>query len=251
MRPDMLVSGLETVLHNQNRQQNRLRLFEFGKKYRKTESGYAETGQLALFLCGDRWKESWLADKKAQTGFFTLKAYVSQILQRIGIEGAQEKPLTHSAFSYGLQLQRGPQVLVELGKINGMLTREMGIRGDVFAAVFNWDLLLQSMGKQRIRYAEVPRFPNTRRDLALVVDQSVPFSEMAAIARKVGKKWIREVNLFDVYENESQLGTGKRSCALSYVFENPERTLQDKEVDDIMDQLIREYEMKLNALIRR
>ena len=251
MRPDMLVSGLETVLHNQNRQQNRLRLFEFGKKYRKTETGFAETGQLALFLCGDRWKESWLADKKAQTGFFTLKAYVSQILQRTGIEGTQEKPLAHPAFSYGLQLQRGPQVLVELGKVNGMLTREMGIRGEVFAAVFNWDLLLQSMGKQRIRYAEVPRFPNTRRDLALVVDQSVPFSEMAAIARKVGKKWIREVNLFDVYENESQLGAGKRSCALSYVFENPERTLQDKEVDDIMDQLIREYEMKLNAAIRR
>lgn len=251
MRPDMLVSGLETVLHNQNRQQNRLRLFEFGKKYRKTESGYAETGQLALFLCGDRWKESWLADKKAQTGFFTLKAYVSQILQRTGIEGTQEKSLSHTAFSYGLQLQRGPQVLVELGKINGMLTREMGIRGEVFAAVFNWDLLLQAMGKQRIRYAEVPRFPNTRRDLALVVDQSVHFSEMAAIARKVGKKWIREVNLFDVYENESQLGSGKRSCALSYVFENPERTLQDKEVDEIMDQLIREYEMKLNAAIRR
>lgn len=251
MRPDMLMSGLEATLHNQNRQQTRLRLFEFGKSYRKTEKGFAETSQLSLFLCGERWKESWLFDKKAQTGFFTVKAYVLQILQRLGIEGVQEKPLENSAYSYGIQLQRGPQVLVELGKINGMLTREMGIRGDVFTAVFNWDLVLQAIGKQRIRYTEVSKFPSTRRDLALVVDTTVHFSEITAIARKVGKKLIKDINLFDVYENASQLGEGKRSCAVSYIFENAERTLQDKEVDQVMDQLLKEYETKLNAVIRR
>lgn len=252
MRPEMLMSGLETVLHNQNRQQNRLRLFEFGKSYRKSTDGYTESSQLSLFLCGERWKENWLFDKKAKTGFYTAKAYTQQILQRMGIEGLQEKMLEHSAFSYGIQLHRGSQIFAVLGKVNGILTREMGIRGDVFSVLLNWDTLLQACAKQtRIRYSEVSKFPTTRRDLALVVDHSVHFADIAAIARKAGKKLIRDINLFDVYENTAQLGEGKRSCAVSFVFENPERTLQDKEVDQVIDQMIKEYESKLNALIRR
>lgn len=252
MRPEMLMSGLETVLHNQNRQQNRLRLFEFGKSYRKSENGYTESSQLSLFLCGERWKENWLSDKKAKTGFYTAKAYALQILQRMGIDGLQETILDHSAFSYGIQLHRGPQIFAVLGKVNGMLTREMGIRGDVFSIVLHWDTLLKACAKQsRIRYAEVSKFPTTRRDLALVVDHSVHFADITAIARKIGKKLIRDINLFDVYENPSQLGEGKQSCAVSFMFENPERTLQDKEVDQVMDQMIAAYESKLNALIRR
>ena len=251
MRPDMLFSGLEAVVHNQNRQQSRLRLFKFGKSYRAENGGYKENAQLSLFLAGERWQESWLFDTKAQTGFFTIKAYVTNILQRLGLEGFQEQPLQHPGFTYGLQLQRGPQVIAEFGRVNARLGKEAGVRGEVFAALIHWDLVLQVAGKQRIKYAEVSKFPTTRRDLALVIDNSINFVDIAAIARKVGKKLIRDINLFDVYENEQQLGAGKRSYAVSFVFEDPERTLQDKDADLVMDQLIKEYEMKLNALIRR
>lgn len=251
MRPDLIMSGLEAVAHNQNRQQTRLRLFEFGKSYRKKGEGYSEQNQLSLFLCGERWEQSRYFDNNAQTSFYTLKAYAGKILQRLGLKELQEKPLQHPAFSYGLQLGRGPKIFAEIGRIQGALSRAMGVRGEVFAAILNWDALLEAAAQQRIRYAEVNKFPSTRRDLALVIDNSVNFADIASIARKVGKNLIRDISLFDIYQNESQLGAGKQSYAVSFLFENPERTLQDKEVDQVMDQLIKEYETKLNAFIRR
>jgi len=252
LRPDLIMSGLEAVVHNQNRRQNRIRLFEFGKSYRKKpDGGFSENSQLSIFMCGARWAQSRYFDNNAQTTFYTLKAYVHKVLLRMGLKDLQEKPLQHPAFSYGLQLMRGPKVFVEIGRLHGAVTKNMGIKEEVFAAFFHWDTLLQTIAQQRIRYAEINKFPPVRRDLALIIDNSIKFADIASIARKVGKNLIRDLSLFDVYENPSQLGPGKQSYAISFTFENSERTLQDKEVDQVMDQLIKEYEIKLNALIRR
>lgn len=252
MRPEMLVSGLETVLHNQNRQQTRLRLFEFGKSYRHAAGNIVERSHLSLFVSGERWTESWLFGAEKPSTFYTLKAAVEQILQRLGLNSYQLTDTDLSVtFTYGLRLHRGPQTLVELGRVHPAILREMGIRGEVFAAVFAWDTLLEMLSKQRISYREVSRYPTVRRDLALVIDNSIKFSDIVTIANKVGKKLITNINLFDVYENEAQLGVGKRSYAVSYLFENPERTLQDKEVDQVMAQLISKYQAQLGAHIRR
>ncbi|MFZ4425812.1 MAG: phenylalanine--tRNA ligase subunit beta [Saprospiraceae bacterium] len=252
MRPDLLMSGLEAIVHNQNRRQNRIRLFEFGKCYRKNENGgFTENFQLALFLCGERWAQSRFFDNEAPATFFTLKAYVQKVLLRMGLKDLQEKPLQHQAFNFGLQLTRGTKTFVEMGRVHSAVSRDMGVKGEVFAAVFHWDALLEAVAQQRIRYSEINKFPAIRRDLALVIDNSVKFADIASIARKVGKNLIRDLSLFDVYANETQLGTGKQSYAVSFTFENHERTLQDKEVDQVMDQLIKEYEVKLNAFIRR
>jgi len=110
---------------------------------------------------------------------------------------------------------------------------------------------MDAVAKQKINYREVGKFPSVRRDLALIVENSVKFSDIAAIAGKAGKGLLKDVNLFDVYENEQAVGKGKKSCAVSFVFEDAAKTLQDKDVEKIMDQLIREYETKLGALIRR
>ena len=252
LRPDLIMSGLEAVVHNQNRRQTRIRLFEFGKSYRKApQGGFTERAQLSLFMCGERWAQSRYFDNNAPTTFYTLKAYVQKVLLRMGIKDLQEKNLQHPAFSFGLQLTRGPKAFVEIGRVHSAITRNMGIKDEVFTAIFDWDALLQAVAQQRIRYTEINKFPSIRRDLALIIDNSVKFADIASIARKVGKNLIRDLSLFDVYENPSQLGPGKKSYAVSFIFENAERTLQDKEVDQVMDQLIKECEVKLNALIRR
>lgn len=251
MRPTMLFSGLEAVLHNQNRQQTFIRLFEFGNTYRFQESKLAEVAHLSLIMAGERWQESWIEANDRIVDSFTLKAFVHQVLNRLGIGSYQETTLKDDTFSYGIRYHRGAQVLVEFGKVATPLIKKMDIRGEVFYADFLWANLLRPLRKQRITVEELNKYPSVRRDLALVIENSVKFNDIVAIARKVGKKLIKDINLFDVYENEEQLGKGKKSYAVSFIFENPEKTLKDKEVDHVVNQLISEYEAKLGARIRR
>ncbi|GJM36419.1 MAG: phenylalanine--tRNA ligase beta subunit [Saprospiraceae bacterium] len=251
MRPEMLMSGLEAVLYNQNRQQTQLRLFEYGYTYRKGEKGYDEVGHLTLFMTGKRWQENWLTNEKDLTSFYTLKAYVQNILTRLGIEKYQESEYNDEVFSYGLHYHRGPQTVVKFGKVSGKILKKMDVRMDVFYADFHWDAIMKALRKHKITVEDLNKYPSTRRDLAIVVENSVKFSDIASIAAKVGKKLLKSINLFDVYVNEKQLGANKKSYAVSFTFENPEKTLKDKEVDKIMNQLIQAYETQLDAVIRR
>lgn len=251
MRPTMIVSGLEAIRHNQNRQQLDLKLFEFGKTYRKREDQYKENSHLSIFLSGQRWKESWLNSNKKAADFFALKAFVSNIMQRLGFVQYQETLINNEVLSYGCQFHRGPQVLVEFGKVSGIVLKKMDIKGEVFYADFNWDKIFKALQKHKIEFQEINKYPSTRRDLALVIENSTKFSDIVTIARKVGKKLLKEINLFDVYENEQQLGKGKRSYAVSFVFEDSNKTLKDKEVDKVMNQLIQACETQLGAIIRR
>ena len=251
MRPDMLFSGLNAVLHNQNRQQTSLKLFEFGRSYRHGGKGIREQQHLSLFLAGARYPESWLGNRKGEADYYSIKALASNLLARLGIGEFQESAISDETFAYGMQYHRGPQVLVRFGKVSPRLSKQMDIRSSVYFADFNWDALLKAVRKHKIEYQELNKFPTVRRDLALVIDNSVKFSDIVALARKVGKKLIQDINLFDVYENESQLGKGKKSYAVSFIFEDPSKTLKDKEVDKVVNQLIEAYESQLGASIRR
>lgn len=265
MRPTMLFSGLEAVMNNQNRQQSDLKLFEFGKTYHPiADSGlrnsdsttpnsqFKEPQHLALFLTGQRWPESWRNKEKVSADFFTLKSFVGNVLARLGVGGGfQETAVKDDVFAYGLKYHRGPQDLVVFGKVQPRVCKKMGIRSEVFYADLNWDLLLAAAKKQSISFTELNRFPTVRRDLALVIGKSVNFSDLAAVAKKVGKKLLKDINLFDVFEDETKLGEGKKSYALSLTFEDATRTLQDKEVDAVINELIEAFEGKLGAVIRR
>jgi len=251
MRPSMLFSGLEAVRHNQNRQQSNIKLFEFGRTYHQREDGFEEFNHLSLFLAGDRRPESWHVQEQQQSDYYTLKAFVQLVLDRLGIDSYQESAMQDERLSYGLHLHRGPQTLVEFGKVNPVLVKQMDIRGEIFYADFHWDALMRAIAKHSIQYEELNKYPSVRRDLALVVENSVKFSDIVAIARKTGKKLIKDINLFDVYENEAQLGEGKKSYAVSFIFEDPGKTLRDKEVDKVVDKLIQAYEQKLGADIRK
>ena len=251
MRPTMLISGLEAVLHNQNRQQGDVKLFEYGKTYRQGKDKIIESEHLSLFMVGERQPESWLNAGKKEVSYFSLKAIVENILKRIGLTEYQQTTFQDEAFSVAIRYHRGQQVLAEFGKLDPRLVKKMDIRSTVYHANLNWNALLKAASKQKIAYQEINKFPSTRRDLALVIENSVKFQDIVTIARKAGKKLIKEINLFDVYENVEQLGQGKKSYAVSFQFEDPTKTLNDKEVDKVMNKLIQAYETQLGAQIRR
>ena len=250
MRADMIFSALEAVEHNQNRQVSDIKLFEFGKSYRAVEGGFKEPQHLTLTLGGHDVGENWLV-KQRPMDYYTLKGAVSQVMDRLGFAGFQVSESDDDRFQFGMKFHRGPQVLVEFGQVAKKLQKGMGIKNPVFYADFNWDAILKASRKNRISYQEIPRFPSMRRDLAFVVDTSIKFADIEGIGRKAGKKLLQNVNLFDVYENAEQLGADKKSYAVSFVFQDENKTLKDKEVDKVMNQIIATSETKLGAVIRR
>lgn len=250
MRPAMVYSALEATAHNLNRKQTNLRLFEFGRIYAKNGDQYHESNRLTLTLTGQRRPESWLNEDKAQVSFYTLKTAVENILSRLGIQGFQETVFSDGTYQYGVRYHRGAQDLVQFGRLDGGLTKSMEVKAEVFFADFNWDHLLANLQKIQLTVSEISRFPAVRRDLALVINQSVKFSDIAAIAGKTGKPLLKTVNLFDVYTNDEQLGAGKKSYAISCIFEDPTKTLQDKDVDRIMEKMINACREQLGASVR-
>jgi phenylalanyl-tRNA synthetase beta chain len=255
MRPTMLFSSLDTVQRNQNRQNPDLRLFEFGKTFQRfaIEGGRSttEVARLAVTMTGAHAPESWQPGAKKTVDFYTLKAYVGNLLARLGISGYQETVLQEAPYQYAVKYHRGTQELVTLGAIQPSILKKMDIKNPVFFADFNFENVLKALGNNKIQFEELNRFPVVRRDLALVIDKGVTFGEIRQLATRTAKKLLKEVNLFDVFEDESKLGEGKKSYAVSFTFEDPEKTLQDKEIDAMMGQLTGVFEGKLGAQIRK
>jgi phenylalanyl-tRNA synthetase beta chain len=251
LRPSMLFSGLETIQRNQNRQNADLRLFEFGKVYARAGEKMKETHRLSIFMTGAHSMESWQPAAKKSVDFFTLKAFVTNLLTRLGVSGFQETSLNEAPFQYALKLHRGPQELVTLGAVSPTFLKKMDLKNPLFFADFNFENVLKALGSNKVQFAELNKFPTVRRDLALVIDQSVGFGEIRQLAGKTAKKMLKEMNLFDVFEDESKLGAGKKSYAVSFVFEDLEKTLQDKEIDALMGQLVGAFETKLGAVVRK
>lgn len=259
MRPTLLLSGLETIQRNQNRQNPDLRLFEFGKVFRRTAEGgkatlipgFEETLRLGIFMTGSYAVESWQPAAKQKIDFYTLKAVVQNLLLRLGITGYQETTLAETPFQYALRYHRGPVELVTFGAVQNAIGKKMDLKSPVFFADFNVENLLKALSSHKIEFAELSRFPSVRRDLALVLDKQVAFAEIRQLANKTVKKLLKEVNLFDVFEDAAKIGADKKSYAVSFIFEDPEKTLQEKDIDNLLQQLQQAFETKLNAVIRR
>jgi phenylalanyl-tRNA synthetase beta chain len=252
LRPAMLLSALEVVVHNQNRQNPDLRLFEFGKVYRRAgENSMEETARLSLTITGARNTESWQPSVKGNSDFFTLKAYVGNLLARLGIRGYQESILQENPFQYALKYHRGDREIVTFGAVDPLILKKMDVKNPVLFADFNVTSLIKAVSGNKIQFQELNKFPTVRRDLALVLDKGVNFGEIRQLATKTAQKLLKEVNLFDVFDDENKLGAGKKSCAVSFIFEDTGKTLQDKEIDAVMNQLTSVFEGKLGAVIRK
>ena len=263
MRPGMLQSALATVAHNLNRQQNDLRLFEFGRSYhlskggkeegRKGDQAYSEVNHLTLTLTGRRQEETWHPTPKGknEAGFYTVKAAVELVLKRLGIDNYRTSEAPADEFSYGLQYHKGPMVLANFGAVLPLHLRARQIKTDVFYADINWDNVLKVLPKKPVQVKTPSKFPSLRRDLALIVDKRVTFADVERLARKAEKKLLTDINLFDVYENEDQLGAGKKSYAVSFQLESDEQTLNDKQVDKVMRSIEGSLTKQLGAEVRR
>ncbi len=254
MRKRMVYSGLEAVKHNQNHYQTNVTLFEFGKTYNTYQKDdinqYNEQEHLTLFLSGNKNNESWQGAQQPYT-FFDLKALVQQLFEKLGLMNVmRSRDYKGEELSYGMELMSRKKTVVSFGALNHKLLKQMGIKQAVLYADFNWSYILELMKYQKVNFAEIARFPSVRRDLALLLNKEVNFGDVAAIAIKTDKKLLKTVNLFDIYDDESKIGKGKKSYAVSFIFQNYEKTLTDKEIDKIMQKLIHNYEKQLGATLR-
>jgi phenylalanyl-tRNA synthetase beta chain len=247
MRQSLLFSGLEAISYNINRKNADLKLFEFGKTYHNLPSGYEERKHLTLFLSGNRNQESWTSAQKP-SDFFLFKGYVNGIISRLGIQKTQNLPVTSDVFSEGIAIGFGQEIIVELGVVKKSILKSFGIKQEVFFADFNWALILKLIST-KIKYTEIPKYPEVRRDLALLLDQSVTYDSIYSIARQTEKTLLKDINLFDVYEGQN-LPEGKKSYALSFTLQDNSKTLTDVQIDKIMSKLQNNFETELGASLR-
>lgn len=257
MRQTLLFNGLEAIQHNVNRRNADLKLFELGNCYysngtQKHELGnYSEEQHLGLFITGNESPANWYTPAK-DTSFYSLKAHVNNVLLRLGInpadltEGVKENDLFDDAMCYCDQNQK---VLVWFGGVSSKLLKSFDISQPVYFAEFQWDLLMKKTAKQKTSFTELPKFPEVRRDLALLLDKSVTFAQIRDLAFKTEKKLLKKVSMFDVYEGE-KLGSGKKSYAVTFVLRDDTKTLTDIQIDKIMQNLIATYELELAAQLR-
>ncbi len=247
MRRTLLFQGLEVIAHNINRKQPNLKLFEFGKSYKKTEEGYQEQEHLALFVSGNKFDESWLA-KSEGVAFSDLATPALAVLEKLGIKGYNSVKTSNPLFTEGLDLVLNEKVIASLGLVKKSLTKKAGVKASVFFADFNTDILFNKKQKPLV-YKEISKFPEVRRDLSLVLSSKVNFQEIQELAKKTERKLLQSINVFDTFEGE-QLGEGKKSYSVSFFLQDPNKTLDDKVIDKTMNRLMDAFEKELGAEIK-
>ncbi len=248
MRQNLLFSSLTAVAYNQKRKNGDLKLFELGKSYHTAEDWYAEKNLLSLAIAGHNQPEQWNSAHK-EVDFYAIKAAVDAIIRRLKVEGIRTEEYTGAYFDYGLTYRKGEKALVSFGAVAKANLKKADVDGPVFFAQFDWDLLLKVIKKNKITYKEVSKFPAVRRDLALLLDEQVSFETLRLIASRTEKKLLKEVGIFDVYKGD-KLPAGKKSYALSFVIQDEEKTLTDKQIDGIIQKLITNFEKEVNASVR-
>lgn len=254
MRTSMLYNGLEVIAYNQNRKQADLRLFEFGKTYHKNALGYQEKRHLAIYLTGKTTEENWLT-KAERYNFYHLKNLVSNVLLKTGHHITERVVEERAPFVFSVSLlaedsDKNKVTVARFGEVSNTILKKFDIRNPVFYADINWDFILEKSPYIKTSFRELPKFPSVKRDLAMVVDDALAFSEIEKIAVAESKKFLQEVTLFDVFKGD-KIGAGKKSYAVSFIFQHPEKTLTDEEVEKVMNKLMNRYEKELGAIIRK
>ena len=248
LRQSLLFSGLESVSYNLNRKNNALKFYEFGKTYHKYSEKYQEDKHLTLFVTGNRTKDSWNTNV-AQSDFFYLKGVLTSVLERLGINKLKSTPSKNDVFSEGLSFSLGKIKLADFGVVKRSILKEFGIKQEVLFADLNWENILQLTSKKSIKVSELSKFPSVKRDLALLLNNKIEFKEVYNLAFQSERKLLKEVDLFDVYEGD-KLPEGKKSYAVSFVLQDENKTLEDKQIDKIMQKLQASFEKNLEAVLR-
>ena len=260
MRQTLLFGGLESVEHNVKRKVQNLRFFEFGNVYffdpekqndDRPMQAYKEEKMLGLWVTGKRVEGSW-AHPDEPTTYYELSAYVYTILHRIGIKPGMlvTKKCDQPNFAAGVQMEnRSGKVVVKMGILSKSLLKQFDLQQPVYFAELNWTLLMKATRNNEITFTEIPKHPAVSRDLALLVDNDVEFAQIEQAARQAEKKLLRRIELFDVYEGKN-LPAGKKSYAVNFILQDEERTMNDRQIDAIMQKLIQNLKKQLHAELR-
>ena len=248
MRQSMLFGALESVAYNINRKNSSLKFFEFGNTYHKYESGYTEQKHLSLIITGNRHRSNWNT-KNTTSDIFFIKGIIKTLLQRLGINNLKYTKVENDIFSEAIGLSLGKTKLVEFGLVNSKVLKDFGIKQEVLFADFNWNKVIENAGKKKIKVTDLPKYPEVKRDLALLLDEKVKFIDLYNAAFQSERKLLKNVDLFDVYIGD-KLAKGKKSYALSFVLQDENKTLNDKQIDKIMDKLKQTFIKQFDAELR-
>ena len=246
MRKSLLEGLLENTIYNINRKNQDIKFFELGKIYHKKEK-YEERKQLAILISGRTYSENWLMPKSA-SDFYMLKAYVKVLFDKLSLE-TEEISLEDDRFGDALEIISKGNTIARLGKVSPKLLKEYDIDQDCFYAEIEIETVQKLRSKENFKFVDIPKFNKIRRDLALLVDKNVNYAELYKLAKKNPSKYLKNINLFDVYEGKN-LPEGKKSYALSFELLNEEKTLEDKDITAVMDSLIKNFKKEFNAELR-
>lgn len=264
MRQTLLFGGLESIARNANRKNADLKFYEFGNCYHYKANPaarehnpenslveYSEEPHMALWLTGNKAAQTWVR-KEEKTTFYQLRAYVNNILVRLGVDLSKTtvERLENELFSDGLVLKAtNGKALGFIGIVARKQLKAFDIEQEVFYADLDWNQLLKQNKQYKAVISDLPKYPEVKRDFALLVDKSVEFADLARAAFATEKKLLKNVYLFDVYEGKN-LEAGKKSYALSFILQDAENTLKDTQIENIMNRMKATFEEKFHATLR-
>ncbi len=250
LRANMLFQGLETIAYNKNRGNSDLKVFEFGKTYHQYSEKREEKEWLVVYLTGSQTPETW-SSKSDDASFFEIKGIAENVLLKLGVSPAaiKLKATKNQQFSYGLDVYSGKLNLGSIGLVDKKLCTDFGLKQSVYYFQLSWESALKILKSKKVKFKPVPKFPGTRRDLALVVDNRVNFQEIKSIALQTERKLLKEVSIFDVYQGKG-LDPETKSYAVGFEFLDPNQTLTDKVVDKSIKKIYEQLQKQVGATLR-
>ena len=248
MRQSLIFSGLETLAFNINRQQSDLKLFEFGKTYHNVDGRNDEFNQLSVLITGNKSEKRWNTEE-TEVSYFYLKGLITAIFDRLGIKKLKSSPLSNDIFNEGQQWLVGKHSVVEFGSLKTKTLSAFGISQSVFCANFNWDNLIKVINQNTIKFKEISKYPEVKRDFSLLINEDVTFDNLYKLAKQSENNYLKDVNLFDVYTGD-KLAEGKKSYAISFTLQDNKKTLTDSQIDKIMSKIQKRFESELGAELR-
>jgi phenylalanyl-tRNA synthetase beta chain len=251
MREEMLFNGLEAIAYNQNRKQSNIRFYEFGKTYFSYEKGFSENAHLAMWLSGERYDENWQQLNRKYDVFY-LKSIIDNLFSLCMIDKQTFKleETENPLYSQALKYSTNKKELATIGVVNKSIVKKFEIESTVFYADVNWENIRPLLKTSSEKVKEVSRFPEVKRDLSMLLDKKVKYAEVEKIAFDTEQRILKEVRLFDIYEGE-KIDQQKKSYAMSFILLDEQKTLEEKQIENIMQKLMSNFEQKLGAVIRK
>ncbi len=248
MRTTMLFTGLEVCAFNINRKQKDVKLFEFGKVYSKVNGRYVERERLAMYLTGQYEADNWQRAAR-NVSYHDLSRFVANVLSKSSVRGVKTEPINDPVYQYAVKIMLGKQEIGKMGKVKSQFQKDFGIKQEIFYADLDVALLFNS-ASPKFDVQDVPKFPEVRRDLSLVLDRQVAYKEIEELVRNTERKLVKDIVVFDVYEGD-KIPAGKKAYALGFTLQDEGKTLTDEEIEKTMSRLIAAFETKMQAVIRK